>query len=67
MRILPVQPFTRNSHLNPFWKQTNWPAVYATPRRIDADAPGDQAGDEKGPMSTQKTRSQDENRLAKEG
>jgi len=27
----------------------------------------DQAGDEKVPMSTQETRSQDENRLAKEG
>ena len=36
-------------------------------RRVDDDEQRDQAGNEKGPMSVQETRSHDENRLAKEG
>ena len=63
MRILRMHPFTKDSHLNPRRRKT----AAADARRVDADEPRDQAGDEKRPMSTQETMSHDGNRLAGEG
>jgi hypothetical protein len=68
MRILSDQPFAKDSHLNPLWSKSRRQGQVGqdVARRIDADEPRDQAGDEKRPMSTQETISRDENRLAGE-
>jgi hypothetical protein len=67
MRILSVQPFAKDSHLNPLCSTSRRQGQVGkdVARRID-DKPGDQAGDEKRPMSTREIISRDENRLAGE-
>jgi hypothetical protein len=69
MRVLSAQPSNKDSHPNPLWSRSRRQGQVGqgVARRIDADEPRDQAGDEKDPMSTREIISRDENRLAGEG